>query len=143
MIDFFTVQVEGEEAAVDFTIVDPTESEWTATIHFSEDLGQHWALSLFRFTARYRNTALPPFSLSKGSGTAENDLSSIPQADVLLEVRIKDMNGEVVNSLQSDTISIGESEAPVYTSVEVPSGSLEASSPSQVQCWTLIRIIRP
>ena len=43
LINFFTVQVEGEEAAVDFTIVDPTESEWTATIHFSEDLGQHWA----------------------------------------------------------------------------------------------------
>ena len=124
MVDFFTVQVEGEEAAVDFTIVDPTESEWTATIHFSEDLGQHWApLS----SASLLDTEIllsPPFQPVKRIWNCRNDLSSIPQADVILEVRIKDMNGEVVNSLQSDTISIGESEAPVYTSVEVPSGSL-------------------
>ena len=122
LIEFLTVQVEGETASVDFTILDPTESEWTAKIYFSEDLGQNWTPLSYASFIEPEILLTPPFQPVNRFWNCQADLSSLPQADILLEVRISNMVGDVVNTKQSDTISIGESEAPIFTFVEVPEG---------------------
>ena len=40
----------------------------------------------------------------------------------MIEIRVSNMNGDLVTTHQSDTIAIGDSEAPVYISVESPTG---------------------
>ena len=122
LIEHFTVQVEGEAAVVDFTIVDPTESEWMASIHFSEDLGQHWAPLSTESLLESEILLSPPFQPVKRNWDYRTDLTSVPQADVMIEIRVSNMNGDLVTTHQSDTIAIGDSEAPVYISVESPTG---------------------
>lgn len=123
-IDLLTVQVEGETAEIDFTVTDPSESEWMATIHFSEDLGQHWAPLSSESLLESEILLLPPFQPVKRFWSYRDDLSSVPQADVLIEVRISNMNGDIVSTRQSDILAVGDSESPVYTFVTVPSGPI-------------------
>jgi len=122
LIKHFTILVDPEVVTVDFTVSDAAENDWIATIHFSEDLGQSWAPVTPESLLDSEIMLSPPFLPIERSWDFRDDLSSIPQADILLEIRIADLEGDVATTRQSDPISIGESEAPAITEVLIPAG---------------------
>ncbi|OUU22741.1 MAG: hypothetical protein CBC13_07215 [Planctomycetia bacterium TMED53] len=124
LIESLNLIVDPETAIVDFSVTDPEENEWVATIHYSEDLGQNWAHVSSQSLLDPEIQIAPPFLPIKRNWDYRDDLSTIPQADILIEVRIADLEGKVVTSRQTAPIAIGESEAPVFAGVYFPETSI-------------------
>ncbi len=122
LIENLDFQVNSDDVEVDFGITDPTEGTWIANLFFSEDLGENWIPISVPSLADPELVLSPPFLPVKTLWYFRSDLSTIPQADVLLEIRISNEEGEVVTSVRSNILVIGESEAPVFMSLDVPSG---------------------
>ena len=122
LISNFYVQVESESAAVQFDISDPLEREWEAWIYFSDDLGTYWQPITPVKDGENQIPLAPPFEPVNTLWSYRGDLSHLPQADVLLEIRLLDLDGAIHANAQSDPLSIGDPNPPVVHSITVPSG---------------------
>lgn len=121
-IENFLLHVQTDSVLVNFDVVDPLERNWEALIYFSDDLGLTW----FPVTASSPEEGTieltPPFQSIATSWSFRGDLNTLPQADVLLEVRIFDLNGSLEAHHRSDPFAIGDTSPPVVQSIVVPSG---------------------
>ena len=122
LISNFYVQVESESAAVQFDISDPLEREWEAWIYFSDDLGTYWQPITPVKDGENQIPLAPPFEPVNTLWSYRGDLSHLPQADVLLEIRLLDLDGAIHANAQSDPLAIGDPNPPVVHSITVPSG---------------------
>lgn len=118
----FEVQIELESASVQFDIMDPLERDWQAWIFFSDDLGSQWQPITPVREGENQIPLTPPFEPVHTAWSYRGDLSSLPQADVMLEVRLLDTDGVVRAQQQSEPLSIGNPNPPVVQSITVPTG---------------------
>ncbi|MGE4619376.1 MAG: hypothetical protein AAEJ04_06145 [Planctomycetota bacterium] len=129
LIENFAVDVQLNSATVGFDVNDPLQRQWEAWIFFSDDMGVHWNPITTVKEGENQIPLTPPFEPVATSWSFRGDLLSLPQADVLLQIRLIDIHGQVQAEAQSDPLSIGESTAPIVHSVNVPTGPIGGAIP--------------
>jgi len=130
LIENFLVEVEIDSAIVQFEVNDPLERDWEAWIYYSEDLGNAWQQITSVPEGENQIPLTPPFEAVSTLWSFRGDLLSIPQADVLLEVRLLDLTGIEHAAAQSDPLSIGNPNPPHVDSVTVPTGPVGGPIPA-------------
>ena len=129
IIDSLTVEIQSNSAIVGFDVVDPAARTWDAWIYYSDDLGQQWQ-SVTPVSGNDGIIVLiPPFESVQTEWSYRGDLTTLPQADILIEVRLLDLDGNVHATRRSDPLSIGETSPPVVESVTIPTGAVGGPIP--------------
>ncbi|MDE0959541.1 MAG: hypothetical protein OSB09_02045 [Planctomycetota bacterium] len=129
LIENFTVQIQSTSATVGFEVVDPAERIWDAWIFYSDDLGQQWQSVTPVSGNEGVIVLIPPFESVETEWSFRGDLATLPQADILIEVRLLDLEGAVHASHRSAPLSIGETTPPVVGSVTIPTGAVGGPIP--------------
>ncbi|MDE0957480.1 MAG: hypothetical protein OSB12_02485 [Planctomycetota bacterium] len=128
-IDNFTVEIHSSSAVVGFDVVDPAARTWDAWLYYSDDLGQQWH-SVTPVSGNDGIISLtPPFESVQTEWSFRGDLTTLPQADILLEVRLLDLDDHVHAFRRSDPLSIGEGSPPIVDSVTIPTGAVGGPIP--------------
>ena len=141
LIEIFTVQIQSTSATVGFDVVDPAERIWDAWIFYSDDLGQQWQSVTPVSGNEGVIVLIPPFESVETEWSFRGDLATLPQADILIEVRLLDLEGAVHASHRSAPLSIGETTPPVVGSVTIPTGAVGGPIPSTAVSRTPMAII--
>lgn len=128
----FAVHIELDSAAVQFNVEDPLERHWEAWIYFSDDLGNEWRPITPVRAGENIIPLTPPFQPVHTLWSYRGDLSSLPQADVMLEVRLIDSDGTPRANMRSEALSIGNPTPPTLHSLTVPSGPEGGAIPISV-----------
>ncbi|MGE4631748.1 MAG: hypothetical protein AAEJ47_01800 [Planctomycetota bacterium] len=135
LFENFAVEVELDTVSVQFEVSDPQERDWQAWIYFSDDLGTQWQQITPVREGENQIPLSPPFESASSEWSYRDDLTSLPQADILVEVRLLDTTGIEQASEQSDALSIGNSNPPLVDSVTVPSGPVGGPIPLSATIW--------
>ena len=86
----FAVEVELDTVSVQFEVSDPQERDWQAWIYFSDNLGTQWQQITPVREGENQIPLSPPFESASSEWSYRDDLTSLPQADILVEVRLLD-----------------------------------------------------
>lgn len=128
-IDNFTVEIHSSSAVVGFDVVDPAARTWDAWLYYSDDLGQQWHSVTPVSGSDGIISLTPPFESVQTEWSFRGDLTTLPQADILLEVRLLDLDDHVHAFRRSDPLSIGEGSPPIVDSVTIPTGAVGGPIP--------------
>ena len=129
IIENFTVEIQSSSATVRFDVVDPAARTWDAWIFYSDDLGQQWQSVTPASGTEAVIELSPPFESVQTEWSFRGDLTTLPQADILIEVRLLDLEGHIHATRRSDPLSIGETSPPVVDSVTIPTGAVGGPIP--------------
>ena len=132
LIENLSVVIDSNSAFVHFDVVDPHDRNWDAQIFFSDDLGLHWLPVTPVAGSQGYIELIPPFEPVVTEWSFRGDLITLPQADILIEVRLYDSEGMMHASRRSDPLSIGDPTAPSVDSVTIPSGPV--GGPIPISC---------
>ncbi len=135
LIENLSVVIDSNSAFVHFDVVDPHDRTWDAEIFFSDDLGQHWLPVTPVAGSQGYIELIPPFEPVVTEWSFRGDLITLPQADILVEVRLYDLEGLMHASRRSDPLSIGDPSAPSVDSVTIPSGPVGGPIPINCLIW--------
>lgn len=132
LIENLSVLIETNSAFVRFDVIDPIERTWDAQIFFSDDLGQQWQPVTPIAGSQGYIELIPPFEPVVTEWSFRGDLITLPQADILVEVRLYDLEGVLHASSRSEPLSIGDPTIPSVDSVTIPSGPV--GGPISISC---------
>ncbi|HIO65198.1 MAG TPA: hypothetical protein EYN40_00770, partial [Planctomycetes bacterium] len=132
LIENLSVLIETNSAFVHFDVIDPIERTWDAQIFFSDDLGQQWQPVTPIAGSQGYIELIPPFEPVVTEWSFRGDLVTLPQADILVEVRLYDLEGVLHASSRSEPLSIGDPTIPSVDSVTIPSGPV--GGPISISC---------